>query len=169
MLKVPYLIGIASAVGFLTACVPTTSNYLYKSKADVTRADRDDFECELAASRAVPEAMRVGTTPTYTTPIQTNCYNIGYTVQCNTTGGQVYGGQTYSYDANSKLRAEHYARCMVSRGWGVVELPNCDPEKVPTSLRAKLGGKLRPPAEGACYYGITERAGNVVYAAELSK
>ena len=153
----------------MTACVPTTSNYLYKSSADVSRADRDSFQCELAATRAVPEALRIGTTPTYTTPVQTNCYNAGYSVQCYTTGGQVYGGDTYTYDANSKLRSEHYAKCMVSRGWSAVELPDCNPEQVPSSLRAKLGGKLRSPTEGACYFGITERAGNVVYASELIK
>ena len=170
MLPIMRSSGITLGVVFaLGACVPATSHYLYNSRADVARAHQDDFECELAASRSVPQAIRVGTTPTYTTPTSTTCYNTGYTVQCNTTGGQTYGGNTYSYDANTKLRNEYYAQCMIAKGWSVTEVPNCDPKKVPEELRTKLMGKLRVPNEGACYVKLTERVGNIVYASELIK
>ncbi|SFJ43444.1 hypothetical protein SAMN04487991_2158 [Celeribacter neptunius] len=158
---------LTGALLVLGACVPTTSYYLYNSRADVSRAHNDDFECDLAAERSVPQALRVATTPMYTTPQYTNCYKVGYTVQCNTTGGQTYGGDTYTYDANKNLRNEYYARCMVGRGWQVFEVPDCDPKKVPMDLREKLMGKLRQPAEGSCYIQLTERAGNIVYPSEL--
>lgn len=113
--------------------------------------------------------MKVVTTPTYTTPTQTSCYNNGYSVQCNTTGGQTYGGDTYSFDANKKLRSEFYAQCMIDKGWSVVNVPNCDPKKVPEALKSKLMGRLRVPNESSCYLPLTERAGNIVYASELLK
>ena len=159
-----FVIGVGIS---LTACVPTTSYYLYNSRADVSDAHNADFQCELAAARAVPTATRIATTPRYTTPVSTSCYDTGYSVQCRTTGGQTYGGNTYSYDANRGLRNEFYAQCMLDRGWRVYELPDCDPEKVPAELKEQLRGKLRKPAEGACYLRFTERAGNIVYAQEL--
>lgn len=160
---------VGSAFLALVACVPTSSDYLYKSNADVARADSDDYTCELEAAKAVPASMRVGTTPTYTTPSHTNCYRVGNSVQCTTTGGQTYGGDTYSYDANNNLRKEYYARCMAAKGWSAVSLPNCNMDKVPVVLKTQLVGKLRAPAEGACYVPITKRAGNIVYASELLK
>lgn len=160
---------VAGICATVSACVPTTSYYLYNKKANVSRAHKDDYNCELAAARAVPQALRIATTPTYSTPVTTNCYNTGYSVQCNTSGGQVYGGDTYSYDANRQLRNEFYASCMANKGWTVYELENCDPEKVPATLREKLNGRLRPPKEGACYLPLTPRAGNIVYPSELLK
>ncbi len=161
------LLGV-STILLIGAC-QATEQYLYKDGNSVARADNDYFECEVAAARGIPQDTRIGTTPIYTTPVQTNCYNIGYSVQCHSTGGQVYGGDTYTYDANSKLRASYFARCLAARGYGVVELPKCDRSKVPSELLQKLSSKQRPPREDACYVPITERAGNVVYASELSK
>lgn len=149
------------------ACQPTTENYLFRKGGSVAQTDKDYFECELAASRGVPQDTRIATTPVYTNPVQTNCYQVGYSVQCNTTGGQVYGGNTYTYDANSKLRATYFARCLASRGYQVVELPRCDSSKVPPELLQALAGKQRLPKEGACYIALTERAGNIVYNSEL--
>lgn len=167
-MKKLHLFTMTSAL-LLCACLPTTESYLYKDGGTVSRTDTDYFECELAAARGVPQDTRVGTTPVYSTPVQTNCYNIGYSVQCNTTGGQVYGGDTYTYDANSELRASYFARCLVARGYNVIDLPKCDSSKVPEELLRKLSGKQRPPREDACYLPVTSRAGNVVYASELSK
>ena len=151
---------------FVVGCEASTDLYLYREGGTVSRADNDFFECELAAARAVPQDTRVETTPTFTTPVQTNCYNTVYGVQCNTTGGQVYGGQTYTYDANSDLRSSFLARCLASRGYSVAEFPVCEATGLPASFRERLAGRLRPPAEGACYLPITERAGNIIYASE---
>lgn len=151
----------------LVACEAPTDHYLYRQGASVSQADSDYFECKLSAARAVPTDARVGTTPTYTTPVQTNCYTVGYSVQCNTTGGQTYGGQTYTYDANKKLRNSYLARCLASRGYSATELPVCDTKKLSQTTLAKLHGKLRQPSKDACYVQVTENAGNVVYASEL--
>lgn len=153
----------------LGACVATTESYLYKEGATVAKTDTDYFQCEVEAARGIPQETRLATTPTFTTPVQTNCYRIGYSVQCNSTGGQTYGGQTYSYDANSELRATYFARCLAARGYNVVELPVCDKSKVPADLLKKLGGKQRLPQQEACYVAVTERAGNIVYKSELLK
>ncbi|MGP3726394.1 hypothetical protein SAMN05421763_1145 [[Luteovulum] sphaeroides subsp. megalophilum] len=157
-----------SALCLVGACEATTDVYLFRNNGSVSQTDTDYFECEVAAARGVPQETRIGTTPSYTTPTQTSCYNTGYSVQCQTTGGQTYGGQTYTYDANSELRATYFARCLASRGYSVVELPKCDRAKVPAEVLQKLAGKQRPPREDACYVAITERAGNVVYASELT-
>ncbi len=158
---------VALGVLFLLGCDATQNDlYLYREGATVARADRDFFDCRLAAARAVPTNTQIGTTPTYTTPIQTNCYNVGYTTQCTTTGGQVYGGRAYSYDANSNIRTEFLARCLASKGYSAVELPRCDTSKIPQSILQRLAGKQRPPREGACYVPISENAGNVLYASE---
>lgn len=153
----------------LSACVPATSSYLYKNGGTVSRADADYFDCELSAARYVPVDTRVDTTPVYTTPVQTNCYNIGYSVQCSTTGGDVYGGRTYSYDANAELRSGFWARCMAARGYQVTKLPNCDTSKVQPEVLKMLGGKLRAPSPNACYVQVTDKAGNIVYAPEMKK
>lgn len=153
----------------LSACVPTTGYYLYKDGGTVSRADTDYFDCELASARSVPTDTQIGTTPVYTTPVQTNCYNTGYSVQCNSTGGDVYGGETYSYDANADLRADFWARCMVSKGYQVTELPNCDTSKVQPAVLEKLGGKLRRPQPGSCYVQVTKNTGNIVYPTEVLK
>lgn len=159
---------VAGSLGFLVACQATTEHYVYKEGGTVSRADNDYFECEVVAARGVPQDTRVGTTPTYTTPVQTNCYNYGSSVQCYSTGGQTYGGNAYTYDANSKLRAKYFAKCMVARGYNVVELPKCDRSKISDELMEQLSGNQRMPTENACYLPITDTAGNVVYPSELS-
>lgn len=163
------LIKMLGVVVLAGACLPTSQAYLYKTNGTVASADNDYFECELEAARGVPQDTRVGTTPVYRTPVQTNCYNVGYSVQCNSTGGQVYGGDVYTYDANSELRATYFARCLAARGYNVVDLPKCDIKKVPADLLTKLQGKQRPPREDACYVPVTTRAGNIVYESELLK
>ena len=151
----------------LMGCEDTTRLYLYKDAATVARADTDYFDCELEAARAVPQDTQIETTPVYITPVRTSCTGFGIRTTCSSTGGDVYGGQTYSYDANEDLRTEYFARCLAKRGYSATELPLCDKGSVAPSVLSKLGGKLRQPASGACYFSVTDRAGNVVYANEV--
>lgn len=153
----------------VSACETPPSVYIYKPNTTVAQKDQDEFECELKASQAVPTDTQFGTTPTYTTPIQTNCYGYGYSASCTTTGGHVYGGQSYSYDANSDLRAEYWARCMVSKGYGGSELPVCPASKLPENATELLRSKLRAPREDACQVKITDRSTNLLYSSELKK
>lgn len=147
----------------LSGCEAATGFYIYREGGTVSQARSDFFDCELAAARAVPQDMRVETTPVYSTPAQTTCYNYGYSVQCTTTGGQVYGGDVYSYDANAGLRGEFVGRCMVNKGYRGYELPVCETSSISQSARQALSGRLNPPREGACYVPITEDIGNVAY------
>ena len=153
----------------LMACEPATERYIYRADTTVSRADRDFFECEVAAARAVPQQTQIATTPRYTTPVQTSCYNIGYSVQCSSTGGQTFGGQTYSYDANANLRSRYLARCLIDKGYTSADLPKCETSRIPSDLLGQLGGRQRQPTEGACYVPVTARIGNVVYASELNR
>lgn len=151
----------------LPGCETSTDLYLYKSGATVAQADNDFFECELAGAQSVPQDNRVGTTPVFTTPTQTNCYSVGNSVQCSTTGGQTVGGNTYTYDANLELRTRFLARCLSARGYTAVSLPVCSPSDVPEAVLPELGGELRAPAEGACFVSVTNRVGNIAYSSEL--
>ena len=70
-------------------------------------------------------------------------------------------------NAQTQLRGDYLARCLASRGYGVAEVTRCDASKVPQDLLARLGGQLRTPTLGSCYYPVTDNVGNVVYAEEL--
>lgn len=152
----------------LSGCEVPPSEYIFKPNATVAQKDKDDFNCDLRAAQAVPSNMQVGITPTYTTPLTTSCYGGSNSVNCTTTGGQVYGGDVYSYDANSSLRSEYWAQCMIDKGYSGVDLPTCSPKQMPENAAQLLTGKLRVPKEGACQVQITERSTNILYAEELN-
>ena len=140
--------------------------YFFKPGVSIAQKDKDSFDCELEASRTVPVNSQIGTTPTYRTPIQTSCY--GYT--CTTTGGQVYGGNVYSYDANKSLREEYYGRCLAQKGYQSAMVPVCPTDlKLSDDLKKTLVGKVRAPTEGACAYQVTQRSGNLIYKSERVK
>ena len=147
----------------LSGCEEATGFYLYRADTTVPEASRDYFECEVASAQNVPTDTRVETTPIYTTPIQTNCYPSGYSVQCYTTGGQVYGGNTYTYDANAELRGKFMGRCLVGKGYSGYELPRCKEDSISEEILTTLrSGRLNPPRTNACYVPIND-VGNVAY------
>jgi hypothetical protein len=151
------------SVFLLSGCEPVVHEYRYKSNVSVSQKDQDYFECDLASTQVVPANSQVGTTPMYVTPRQTSCY--GYS--CTTTGGQVLGGDIYSYDANASLRSDYYNRCLAAKGYSVVTLPMCPPNTVvPDRLKKTLMTQVRGPAEGACIVDVTNRIGNLLYESE---
>jgi hypothetical protein len=81
--------------------------------------------CRVAAVQSVPANTQIGRTPVRVTPPRQRCVRAGDRVQCLTTPGQVYGGQSYSYDANAGLRADVVTQCMATRGYRAVRLPAC--------------------------------------------
>jgi hypothetical protein len=154
----------------LSACVQTPQNYLYRSNTTISQKDSDMFDCELDASRAVPVNTQIDTTPVYRTPVNTSCTSGYYgNVQCTSSGGDVYGGNTYSYDANTGLRDEYASRCMASKGYSVAQLPPCADNVVPAGAAQGLAGALRAPKDGACTVAITNRSSNVLYPEEFEK
>lgn len=155
--------------GILCGCEPSSSVYLYKPNTSVARADRDYFDCELAAAQRVPVNTQISTTPTYTTTAYTNCYGYGYSASCYTSGGQTYGGQTYSYDANTSLRNDFWARCMSDRGYVGVEFPRCSSETRELVGVDTLMATLKAPKENSCVVDVTSNIGNLIHMTETSE
>jgi len=147
----------------LAACAPGARSYLYKSGGTVAEADRDIFECRVEAAQQVPAQTRIGTTPIHTTPARTYCNPVGDRIRCYTTGGQTYGGETYSYDANAGLRADYEARCLAARGYTATQVPLCAEDALSEDVTQALSGRLQPPGARACYVPITGNAGNILY------
>jgi hypothetical protein len=85
----------------------------------------DELECRVQAAKTVPNNTQIGQNPTYAVPSTTNCYNLGTVISCSQSGGQVYGGDTYSYDANAGLRSEVTNQCMAKKGYTYIALRSC--------------------------------------------
>ncbi|SFP60293.1 hypothetical protein [Tranquillimonas alkanivorans] len=108
----------------------------YREGAPVAQLDADLLECRVSAVQRVPPNTQIRTTPISRTPVVTRCNDDG---TCVTTGGEVTGGNTYSYDANAGLRTRVLNQCMAARGYRRVELPYCAgdaPPLVPARLPA---------------------------------
>lgn len=140
---------------------PIQKYYPVKQGVTVDRLKNDWLNCEIEAAQRVPQNIAVGTTPTYTTPIQTQCYSTGYGgVRCTQTGGQTYGGQSYTYDANAKLRVAAQQQCLARSGYQNVQIPKCS-----SGANVKPISNILPAlSSGTCYvsdengnYAITEQ------------
>jgi len=121
----------------------------YKAGVGWAQIDRDKTDCEIEAAQRVPQNIVVQTSPTWSTPTQTSCNQIGTQTFCNTTGGQTYGGQTTSSDANAGLRARAYAQCMGRKNYRFVDIPACP---AGTDLSSQNNETvLRPLSRRTCY------------------
>jgi hypothetical protein len=166
------LILSAAALLFVTGCEMTTADmvkqgkpiekvYPVKKGVTVDRYDNDWLNCKIEAAQRVPQNMSIGTTPIYRTPVQTQCYSNGYGgATCTQTGGQTYGGDTYSYDANTKLRVDAQKQCLSRMGYRSAMIPKCSPS---ANIR-QVSNTLPPLSAGTCYvadekgsYAITEQ------------
>jgi len=113
----------------------------------------DALNCKIEASQRVPQNTQIWTSPSYQTSSFATCNQIGYSVFCNSSGGDTIGGGTYSVDANAGLRKQATLRCMARNGCRSVSVPPCPANVTPAQLR---GGGPRgnlPPAFGpnTCY------------------
>jgi hypothetical protein len=143
------------ATVILAACQPTMQTVYWRDGANVVQRQNDYTDCEIEAVNKVPTAMRVASTPTYTTPAyvsptNTSCYGYRYSVTCTTTsgtitGGQTYGGQVYSYDANEGLRSRVHGQCMARKGYSLITLPTCTKEQEKLGV-VKAGTQVLPSA-----------------------
>jgi hypothetical protein len=136
----------------LAGCTPTAETTYWRDGATGRQWDQAITQCQVQALREVPQSVAVGSTPTYQTPTQTSCYTIGNTVQCSTTGGQVYGGQVYSYDPNAGLRSRVEAQCMANRGYALVTIPTCTSEQRSAGTLRPLSGRLPPFSSVVCTF-----------------
>lgn len=128
------------------ACVVQTQSetLIWREGVDFSTRQNDYTNCEVASLQQVPRAIATAQTPIVRTPqttfspATTRCYGAGNMVNCTTTpaivsGGQVSGGQIYSYDANGDLRQRVLEQCMINKGYQLVTLPPC------TKLEAESG------------------------------
>lgn len=160
------------AITTLGACVASTPSpgvtyksgkafaYIYKQGSTNAELANDVLNCRVEASQRVPSSMQVGQTPTWTTPQQTSCYgtNYGYGTQanCYTTGGQTYGGQTYSYDANEALRKQVADQCLARKGWRLINLPACAKGVDVSQLKDRWTSRMNPLKASSCYIGMED-------------
>jgi len=99
----------------------------FQSGIELSILDTDRTNCTIEAEQRVPQRIVSRTTPAFSTPVQTNCNQIGVQTLCNSTGGQSYGGQTVSSDANDGLRYRAYQQCMVGKSYLLIDIPACPP------------------------------------------
>lgn len=119
------------------ACVATGPvSVVYKPGSTGAQRSSALLECETQALAKVPRAMATGVTPSYTTPSNVQCYGTGYSVSCYNYGGQTYGGDLYSYDANQDLRDRVTLQCLQQKGYQVISLPQCDAEQAKRAVSA---------------------------------
>ena len=159
---------------FLAGCGPQMNvNYNYKPQPTTKgQKAKDLLDCAVKASQAVPTNNRIATTPTYTTPVACNTYGAvstyggfgSYSGNTYCTGGQTYGGQNYSYDANAELRNKVENQCMVEKGYLTtrIPIPYCKQEQIPAGYITS-STILHEPVAGACAIdGTDEFDGSVI-------
>ncbi|MFM2477317.1 hypothetical protein [Celerinatantimonas sp. MCCC 1A17872] len=138
-------------------------NFPYKAENSAMR-QRNFTDCKIEAVQRVPQHIVSSTMPTYTTPVQTRCNTIGTQVFCNTTGGQTYGGQTYTSDTNAGLRKQAFVECLVDHGYRFVTIPACPLGTTQYNLDSSNG--LQPLSSNTCYIAFRKggyRVGTLVY------
>ncbi len=140
---------------------PLTS-FPYKANASDAVLQNEMLDCQVDATQRVPQRTVVSTTPTYTTPVQTFCNQIGYQTICNSTGGQTYGGNVVTSDANSGLRDRVYMQCMARKGWDWVNIPACPAGVGPENLTRGRNNGLPVRTSATCYLS-REDTPNLVY------
>ena len=154
------------SVGLLAGCGPQMNDqYMYKERPVSKKQKASDMiSCAVDAAKQVPASTQVGTTPTFTTPVSCSSYTTygGY-IDTDCTGGQTYGGQTYSYDANQGLRDTVYSQCMAKQGYSrtATPIPVCKPEQIPVGYVSDTT-KVHKPIEGSCVIEGTNYSGSVL-------
>jgi hypothetical protein len=126
------------------------SNLPYKAGASWSSSDSDATDCRIEASQRVPQNIVESTTPTYTTPVSSQCNQIGTQTLCTQTGGRTRRGRTTSTDTNVSLRTRAYEQCMVNKNYRFVDIPACPP--VPNLHALIIETALFPPlTPTTCY------------------
>ena len=167
-----FVMGLIS-VGLLAGCGPQMNDQYMSKERPVSKKQKasDMISCAVDAAKQVPASTQVGTTPTFTTPVTCNTYGTVSTYggfgsfggSTNCTGGQTFGGQTYSYDANQGLRDTVYTQCMAKKGYSrtAAPIPLCKPEQIPVGYVSDTT-KVHEPIEGSCVIEGTNYSGSVV-------
>lgn len=132
----------------MSACMPTQPyTVAWREGATAAQADSAQTDCLIEAANRVPQSTQAYTTPVYRSPSNVQCTTYGNYVSCHDYGGQVYGGQTRTYDANAELRRKATEQCLAKRGFSVVSIPVCTTEQQKKGVTSTASGKL--PAASA--------------------
>ena len=118
--------GLAVLVGagiLVAACGPV--DVYHRAGAPAPLQEADLVQCETVGVNEVPTNTQVRTTPIVVTPTRTTCVEKNGKQECTTTGGDVTGGETESFDANEGLRERVVNQCMISKGYRKYTLDEC--------------------------------------------
>jgi hypothetical protein len=122
---------------------------LYKAGVNGAIHGNDQTNCEIEAVQRVPQRIVESTTPTYTSPVSSQCNQIGTQTLCTQIGGNTYGGRTSSIDANAELRMRAYEQCMVNKNYRRSNIPACPQD---SDLSSLVWEALTPPlTRTSCY------------------
>ncbi len=142
--------GVISAV-LVLGCVPTEPyTFAWREGATSSQANSAGTDCEIEAANRVPQSVQAYTTPIYRTPSNVQCNTIGTYVSCQEYGGQVYGGQTKTYDANAELRFKAVQQCLARKGFGMVSIPVCTKDQAAQGVVSFGTGRLPSTASVLC-------------------
>lgn len=125
----------------------------YKSGGTFSGLDKDKVDCSIEAANRVPASVQIAQTSSYRLPTNTSCYGVGSQAFCNTTGGNVIGGQVYSYDANAGLREQAGLQCLARKGYRQISLPACPKGTAVSDFKSKWGQQMGPLTSTTCYLG----------------
>jgi hypothetical protein len=104
----------------LLACACLAGCTQYWAKPGGTKAEFEGTKaaCEgRAYSQFPPMMQQVQLTSGYTTPLQSICTPIGYSVSCYTTGGQYVPPAFMNIDQNETGRTAALRSCLYQAGW----------------------------------------------------
>lgn len=135
----------------LVACLPSQPyTFAWREGATAAQADTAQTDCMIEAANRVPQSVRTYTTPVYRTPSNVQCTTIGNYVSCQEYGGQVYGGDVQTYDANAELRDRATVQCLARKGYGVATIPVCTKEQQEQGVVSFQSGRLPAATNVLC-------------------
>ncbi len=141
---------VFSAV-LLAACLPAEPyTSAWREGATAAQADSAQTDCLIEAANRVPQSVQTYSTPVYRTPSNVQCSSYGNYVNCQEYGGQVYGGDIQSYDANAELRLRATQQCLGKKGFGIATIPACTAEQAKQGVVSFRSGRLPAASNVLC-------------------
>lgn len=111
---------------FLIGCNLNTIKIAYKENSTLAQINQVVLDCQVEATQKVPVNNMLVTRPSYQEPV--SCTNHFGRVDCS--GGNSYGGGTFSLDANSNLRSRYVEQCLYNKGYVLTDFPVCDQNEI---------------------------------------
>lgn len=118
---------LLTAAGIVLAgCVSSGAlNVIYKEGSSRTQRTTAVDDCRIEALGKVPQRLTTDYSPEYSKPGSMQCSTIGTTTKCNRVGAVSIPGKVSAYDANQKMRDRVINRCLIAKGFGIIQVPQC--------------------------------------------